>query len=75
MPALPSPTAPRFLTDAAGTRTAVVLDLAEYRRLAEAAEELDDLRTYDAAKASGEDRLPLDEALAEIDREREAAAA
>ena len=69
-----APTAPRFLTDSAGARTAVVLELAEYRRLTEAAEELADLRAFDEAKASGEDRLPLEEAFAEIDRERADAA-
>ena len=70
-----APPTPRFLTDEAGARTAVVLDLAEYRRLTEAAEELADLRAFDAAKESGEDRAPLDEALADIDRDRAGAAA
>ena len=73
MPA--APTAPRYVTDEAGNRTAVLLDLAEYRRLADAAEELADVRAFDAAKASGEDRLPLDEAFAEVDRRRAGAAA
>ena len=68
MPA--APTAPRYVTDEAGNRTAVLLDLAEYRRLADAAEELADVRAFDAAKASGEDRLPLAEAFAEVDRRR-----
>ena len=75
MPA--APTAPRFLTDSAGARTAVVLDLAEYRRLTEAAEELADLRAFDEAKAEADadgDFLPLEEAFAEIDRERADAA-
>ena len=66
---------PLRLTDEAGNRTAVLLDLAEYRRLADAAEELADVRAFDAAKASGEDRLPLDEAFAEVDRRRAGAAA
>jgi hypothetical protein len=38
----------QFLTDAKGRRTGVVLDLATYEHLREAAEELADIQTYDA---------------------------
>ena len=33
-------------------------------------EELDDLRAYDEAKASGDEAIPLEQAIVEIERER-----
>ncbi len=57
----------RYLTNEQGERVAVVLDLAEYRRLVEQAEELEDLRAYDTARASGEKPIPVREALAQIE--------
>jgi hypothetical protein len=39
---------PHFLTDAKGKRTGVLLDLRIYDRLLESAEELADIRAYDA---------------------------
>jgi hypothetical protein len=38
----------QFLTDAKGKRTGVVLDLATYKHLREAEEELADIQAYDA---------------------------
>jgi hypothetical protein len=38
----------QFLTDAKGKRTGVLLNLATYERLREAAEELADIHAYDA---------------------------
>ncbi|HEX5505969.1 MAG TPA: hypothetical protein VFW96_25350 [Thermomicrobiales bacterium] len=60
----------RYIVDAAGNRVAVVLDIAEYHRLLAALVELDDLRAYDEARASGDEAIPLPRALAEIERER-----
>ncbi len=40
----------RFLTDAKGNRTGVVLDLQTYEQLREASEELADIRAYDALR-------------------------
>lgn len=40
----------QFLTDAKGKRTGVVLDLATYKQLREAEEELADIHTYDALR-------------------------
>lgn len=60
----------QYLVDADGNRVKAVLDLADYQRLLEALEELDDLRAYDEAKASGDEAIPLEQALAEIERER-----
>lgn len=60
----------QYLVDAEGNRIKVVLDLAEYERLLAALEELDDLRAYDEAKVSGETAIPLEQAIAEIERDR-----
>jgi hypothetical protein len=40
----------RFLTDAKGKRTGVVLDLRTYEQLLEAEEELADIAAYDTAR-------------------------
>ncbi len=58
----------QYLVDAEGNRIKVVLDLADYQRLLEALEELDDLRAYDEAKASADEAIPLEQAIAEIER-------
>ncbi len=64
-----------YIVSESGERTRVILDLDEYRRLVEAAEELEDIAAYDETKAAiekGEDRpTPLREALSRIERERE----
>ena len=60
----------RYLVDSAGNRVAVVLDLDTYRRLLEAEEELEDIRAYDAAQAANDEAIPFDQALAEIEAER-----
>lgn len=60
----------RYLTDDQGNRTAVVLDVDDYNRILEELEELDAIRAYDEAKASGEERVPFDQAFEEIERER-----
>ncbi len=60
----------RFIVDEKGKRVSVVLDIAEYEKLIEELEELADIRAYDEAKASGEEAIPLEQALREIERER-----
>jgi len=58
----------RFLVDEAGNRVAVVVSLEDYRQLLADAEELDAIRAYDTAKASGETPMPFIHAVAELDR-------
>lgn len=58
----------QYLVDAEGNRIKVVLDLADNQRLLAALEELDELRAYDEAKASGDEVIPLEQAIAEIER-------
>ncbi len=60
----------RFVVDDRGEKTAVILDIAEYRRLLEEAEELEAIRAYDAAKASGDEAIPFEQAVTEIERNR-----
>jgi hypothetical protein len=63
--------AERFLVDEEGHRLGVVLDMAEYREILEDLEELESIRAYDAAKASGDEVIPFEQALREIQRPRE----
>jgi hypothetical protein len=58
----------RFLVDEMGNRVAVVVSLEDYRQLLADAEELDAIRAYDGAKASGETPIPFVQAVAELDR-------
>lgn len=60
----------RYVVDADGNRLGVVLDMDEYSKLLEALEELEAIRAYDSAKESDSERIPLDQALAEIEQGR-----
>lgn len=53
----------RYLIDEDGNRLGVVLDIKDYQRLLEELEELETLRAYDAAKASGDQAIPFEEAV------------
>ncbi len=61
---------PRYLVDDDGKQVAVLVDIEQYRVLLEAAEELDAIRAYDAAKASGDEAIPFEQAIAEIEQGR-----
>jgi hypothetical protein len=56
--------------DENGQRIGVLLDIEDYQRLLEELEELEAIRAYDAAKSSGDEVLPLEQALAEIEKDR-----
>ena len=60
----------RYVVDAGGVRVSVLLDIEDYRRLMEELEELESIRAYDAAKASGDKIVPFEQAVAEIERRR-----
>ena len=60
----------RFVVDEHGNRLSVVLDITDYEKLLEELEELDSIRAYDAAKLSTKDAIPLEQAIAEIERDR-----
>jgi hypothetical protein len=61
----------RFIVDENGKRIGVLLDIEDYYRLLEELEELEAICVYDAAKASGDEVLPLEQALAEIEKDRQ----
>ncbi|WP_448573899.1 hypothetical protein [Trichothermofontia sp.] len=58
----------RYLVDEAGNRVAVVLDIQEYEQLLDALEELAAIQAYDAAKTAGDDVIPFEAAIAEIEQ-------
>jgi hypothetical protein len=64
------PKAKQFVTDENGVRVAVVLDIKEYEELLDDLEDLQAVREYEEAKASGEVPIPLEQALDEIRRNR-----
>jgi PHD/YefM family antitoxin component YafN of YafNO toxin-antitoxin module len=60
----------RYVVDEQGHRTGVILDLEQYQEMLEGLEELEALRAYDAAKASEEEAVPFEQALADIEQQR-----
>jgi hypothetical protein len=48
----------------------VVLPIEEYKKLLADLEELESIRAYDDAQASGEKAVPFQEAIREIERSR-----
>jgi hypothetical protein len=61
----------QFVVDESGNRTAVLLDIERYFELLEAQEELESIRAFDEAKASGDEAIPLSLAIKEIEGARE----
>ena len=59
-----------YVIDAQGNPVGVVLDIADYRKLLEELEELESIRAYDAAKASGDEVIPFEQAISEIEPNR-----
>ena len=57
----------RYVVNEKGDRVGVLLDIKEYLKMLE---ELECLRVFDAAKASGDEVIPLEQAVAEIERNR-----
>lgn len=59
-----------YVIDEQGNPIGVVLDIVDYRKLLEELEELESIRAYDAAKASGDEAIPFEQAVAEIEQNR-----
>ena len=59
-----------YVVDEQGNPIGVVLDIADYRKLLEELEELESIRAYDAAKASGDEAIPFEQAVSEIEQNR-----
>lgn len=49
---------------------AVILDIKDYEKMLEDAEELESIRAYDAARASKYEVLPFEQAIDEIEKSR-----
>lgn len=60
----------RYVVDDQGNRVSVVLDITDYHKLLEELEELESIRAYDTAKASVDQAIPFEQAIAEIESDR-----
>jgi hypothetical protein len=60
----------QYVADTEGNPVAVIVDIEFYRRLLDAWEELEAIQAYDLAKASGEQLIPLEEALRRMEEGR-----
>jgi len=58
----------RYVTDEKGNRVAVLLNIEDYHKMLEELEEFESIRAYDAAKASGDEAVPFEQAVSEIKR-------
>jgi hypothetical protein len=58
----------RYIVDEKGNCVGVLLDIEDYNKLLAELEELESIRAYDAAKASGDEAIPFEQAIAEIEK-------
>ncbi len=63
------PVHPQYVVDEHQQRRGVLLTLAEWERILEELEELDDIRVYDSAKAGPQESIPFEEAVREMEGE------
>ena len=59
-----------YVVDEKGDRVGVILPIDDYRKLLEGLEELESIRAYDAAKSSGDEAIPFEQAVREIEQDR-----
>ena len=59
-----------YVVDEKGDRVGVILAIDDYRKLLEGLEELESIKAYDAAKSSGDEAIPFDQAVREIEQDR-----
>jgi PHD/YefM family antitoxin component YafN of YafNO toxin-antitoxin module len=55
-----------YLTDENGNKKAVVIPLAEWQKIIEKLEELEDIKAYDKAKSTTSEIVPLEEVVQQI---------
>ncbi|HEY4720942.1 MAG TPA: hypothetical protein VII92_03795 [Anaerolineae bacterium] len=60
----------RFVVDENGAQVGVLLDIEDYRRLLDELEEIESIHAYDAAKATNDEVVPFEQAVAEIEQNR-----
>jgi PHD/YefM family antitoxin component YafN of YafNO toxin-antitoxin module len=63
------PLHPQYVIDEQEQRKAVILPVAEWEKIIEELDELDDIRAYDKAKAGPQDAVPLEQAVREIEEQ------
>lgn len=61
---------PKYITDDTGKKISVILSIKEFRSIIEELEDLEDVRLFDAAMASNETSLPIDDAFKLIEKKR-----
>ena len=61
----------RFLVNDKGRKEGVLIDIKHYEKILDELEELESIRAYDRAKASGDEILPFEKAVKELEREKE----
>ncbi|MEX0980861.1 MAG: hypothetical protein WD577_04540 [Bacteroidales bacterium] len=60
----------QFIEDKQGNRIAVLMPIEQYNKLLDQLEDIDDIRAYDVAKAEKDEIIPFEQALKEIEKER-----
>ncbi len=60
----------KFIKNKKGEKVSVVLDIREYEKLIEDAEELEAIRAYDSANESGGTPIPYEQVLRRIEDSR-----
>lgn len=63
---------PEYVVDEHQNRTAVLLSASEWEQIVSELEDLDDIRSYDAAQQHIADRLPFEQAVKEIQQDNNA---
>ena len=58
-----------YVVDENGNCVGVILTIDDYRKLLEGLEELESIRAYDAAKNSGDEAIPFEQAVREIEQD------
>lgn len=61
----------RYVVDENGNRLSVILDWEDYRRILEELEGLESIRAFDAAVAGGDEVIPFEQAVSEIESKRQ----
>ena len=62
---------PEYLVDEQQKRKAVLLPMSEWEQIIQELDELDDIRAYDAAKEQSSETLPFEQAIREIQPDRQ----
>jgi len=60
--------AKEYVVNESGKHVGVLIDIEAYHKVLEDLEELECIRAYDAAKASGDEAIPFSQAIKEIER-------